>query len=204
MFIIDLFVKGGYVMYPLLICSIIAVVILIERLRTYNKEASNMKVLREELPALIHARNWSGVESLCQEDGGAAARLLATAVQRSHDKETQNQVLQGAAGTIAAGLRKYLNYLETIVTLAPLLGLLGTVTVMIGSFSVLSIQSGEPFAITGGVGEALIATATGLCVAILALIIHAYLVQRQDNLISEMEEASTIYMTAMAGERDAA
>lgn len=75
---------------------------------------------------------------------------------------------------------------------------------MIGSFSVLSISDGEPFAITGGVGEALIATATGLIVAIIALVIHAYLVQRQDNLVAEMEEIGAVYMTALVGDNNAA
>ena len=75
---------------------------------------------------------------------------------------------------------------------------------MIGSFSVLSVSNGEPFAITGGVGEALVATATGLCVAIIALVIHAYLVQREDNLVSQMEEVGAVYMTALVGDNNAA
>ena len=80
----------------------------------------------------------------------------------------------------------------------------GNVTGMIGSFSVLSISDGEPFAITGGVGEALIATATGLCVAIIALVIHTYLTQREDNLVSQMEEIGAVYMTALVGDNNAA
>ena len=88
--------------------------------------------------------------------------------------------------------------------MATLLGLLGTVTGMIGSFSVLSISEGQPFAITGGVGEALIATATGLIVAIIALILHTYLVQQQDILISQIEDTSAMYMAELAGDNHAA
>lgn len=204
MYIIDLFVKGGLVMYPLLICSLIAIAILVERIRTYRAAQSNMERLRQEVPALVESGQWDALQALCQEDGGAAATLIATAAKQNHNVEKQTQALQGAAGSIAAGLRKYLNYLDTIVTLAPLLGLLGTVTGMIGSFSVLSVENGEPFAITGGVGEALIATATGLCVAIIALVIHSFLAQQEDNLVSEMEEAGAIYMTALVGDDNAA
>lgn len=200
MYILELFVKGGLVMYPLLICSIIAIAILIERVRTYNAAKSDMVSLREQVPTLVESGRWKELQELCEADGGVAAQLVAAAAKQSHDVDKQTQALQGTAGSLAALLRQRLNYLDTIVTLAPLLGLLGTVTGMIGSFSVLSVQNGEPFAITGGVGEALIATATGLCVAIIALVIHAYLTQREDNLVSEMEEAGALYMMALVGD----
>lgn len=202
--LLSLFEKGGLVMYPLLVCSIIAVAILIERVRTYNKAQSNMPLLKEKVAEFVVAKKWQELRDICDKDGGAAAELVKTAALQLHDIDKQTQSLQGAAIAIAARLRAYLNYLETIVTLAPLLGLLGTVTGMIGSFSVLSVSNGEPFAITSGVGEALIATATGLCVAILALVIHAYLAQREDNLVSQMEEISAVYMTALVGDNDAA
>ena len=200
----SLFEKGGLVMYPLLICSIAAIEILIERIRTYNKAESDMDNLKAKVSELVVKGNWQELRDICEEDGGAAAELVKTAASQSHDIDKQTQALQGAAIAIAARLRAYLNYLETIVTLAPLLGLLGTVTGMIGSFSVLSISDGEPFAITGGVGEALIATATGLCVAIISLVIHTYLTQREDNLVSQMEEIGAVYMTALVGDNNAA
>ena len=206
-FIMDagrLFIKGGLVMYPLLICSIIAIAILIERVRMYNAARSNMETLKESVTQLVPQGKWAELRQVFQDDGGVAAELVETAAAQNHDIDKQTQALQGAAGAIAARLRAHLNYLETIVTLAPLLGLLGTVTGMIGSFSVLSVSNGEPFAITGGVGEALVATATGLCVAIIALVIHAYLVQREDNLVSQMEEVGAVYMTALVGDNNAA
>lgn len=199
-----LFLQGGLVMWPLLICSIIAITILIERVRMYNAAKSNMDTLKAKVAEFVPQGKWKELRQVCEEDGGVAAELVETAASQPHDVDKQTQALQGAAGAIAARLRAHLNYLETIVTLAPLLGLLGTVTGMIGSFSVLSVSDGEPFAITGGVGEALIATATGLCVAIIALVIHAYLVQREDRLVSEMEEVGAVYMTALVGDNDAA
>ena len=202
--VINLFHQGGLVMYPLLACSIIAITILVERVRMYNSSKSDLDTLKVKVSELVPQGKWAELRDICVADGGVAAELVETAAAQPHDVDKQTQALQGAAGAIAARLRAHLNYLETIVTLAPLLGLLGTVTGMIGSFSVLSVSNGEPFAITGGVGEALIATATGLCVAIIALIIHAYLVQREDNLVSEMEEVGAVYMTALVGDNNAA
>lgn len=196
--LLELFHQGGLVMYPLLLCSIIAIAILVERVRTYRAAQSNMNRLREEVPVLAAANNQKGLEALCAEDGGVAAEMLTSAIYRDTVK-SKNAALQGAAGAIAGRLRARLSYLETIVTLAPLLGLLGTVTGMISSFSVLSVSDGQPFAITGGVGEALIATATGLVVAIVALValvIHSYLVHKQDGLITDMEEIGNVYMNA--------
>ena len=71
--------------------------------------------------------------------------------------------------------------------MGPLLGLLGTISGMITSFSIFNVQSGQAVAITGGVGEALIATAFGLCVAIVSLVVHAYFTQRLDRIITDME-----------------
>lgn len=202
--VINLFHQGGLVMYPLLACSIIAITILVERVRMYNSSKSDLDTLKVKVSELVPQGKWAELRDICVADGGVAAELVETAAAQPHDVDKQTQALQGAAGAIAARLRAHLNYLETIVTLAPLLGLLGTVTGMIGSFSVLSVSDGEPFAITGGVGEALIATATGLCVAIITLVIHAYLVQREDNLVSEMEEVGAVYMTALVGDNNAA
>lgn len=91
------------------------------------------------------------------------------------------------SGIFIARLRSRLYYLSVIVTLAPLLGLLGTISGMIRAFSIFNVQSGQAIAITGGIGEALIATAFGLCVAVLALIIHSYFTQRLDRIITDME-----------------
>lgn len=195
--LLAMFHQGGLVMYPLLLCSIIAVAILVERLRTYKKAKSNMAMLREEIPAHIHERE--ALLDICVHDGGVAAETVYAGAAQGGTPEQQNQRMQSAAVTIAGRLRSYLNYLETIVTLAPLLGLLGTVTGMISSFNVLSVADGQPFAITAGVGEALIATATGLCVAIIALVIHTYLVQVQDKLITDMEEMGNVYIGALTG-----
>lgn len=87
--------------------------------------------------------------------------------------------------------------MSAIVTLSPLMGLLGTVIGMIRSFDVLSISEGQPFAITGGVAEALVATGFGLFVAILAMLIHVWLSQWSNKLIGQIESAASLYLASL-------
>ncbi len=102
----------------------------------------------------------------------------------------------------AMRLRARLNYLSMIVTLAPLLGLLGTISGMIESFNIFSIQAGQPLAITGGIGEALIATATGLCVSIFALIVHTYFAQKLDENLTALDKAVNIVLANLGGQHE--
>ena len=89
---------------------------------------------------------------------------------------------------------------QEVVTMAPLLGLLGTVVGMIRAFNVLNVSSGQPFAITGGVGEALVATAAGLCVAILALSLLSYFRMRLDAVLGDLEETAAMVLEATLGQ----
>ncbi len=191
---LHLFVAGGLVMYPLAFCSIVVVAITIERFMYYRKAHSNMESLLTEMPLLLGKNDIAGLKALLEEDGGFPAMTIDAAVDHLGSDASQGAIVEGAASHGASLLRNYLNYLDVIVTMSPLLGLLGTVTGMISSFSVLSISEGQPFAITAGVGEALIATATGLLVAILALVAHTYLSHRLDNLVSDMERISSVYL----------
>ena len=105
----------------------------------------------------------------------------------AYDDERRGAFVEVQSGVLLAKLRSRLYYLSVIVTMAPLLGLLGTISGMITSFSIFNVESGQAIAITGGCGEALVATAFGLCVAILALAVHAYFTQRLDRIITDME-----------------
>ncbi|WP_277288114.1 MotA/TolQ/ExbB proton channel family protein [Veillonella montpellierensis] len=199
----ELFIKGGYVMYPLLVCSFIVIVVFVERVRFYRSVSENVQELQELVNPLIAKHDWKAIISLKNTRSGMISHILAEAARGGDNIEKQEKLLEAASISESSKLRQYLSYIESIVTIAPLLGLLGTVTGMIGSFSILSISEGEPFAITGGVGEALIATATGLVVAIIAVILHTYLAHQQDVLISQIEDASSMYMAELAGENHA-
>ena len=192
--LLELFHKGGLVMYPILLASIIAVAIGVNRHLCYKGAVANIELLKARLPELLRHNRLEEAKGICEEAGGVAGKIIKESIDERTEDLKASDVAESIATHEVFQLKKYLNYLETIVTLSPLLGLLGTVVGMIGSFSVLSIESGEPFAITGGVGEALIATATGLLVAILALVIHTYLAQRVNVLIADIEYATSIYV----------
>ena len=106
---------------------------------------------------------------LAEGTKGRCAQILFEASEITEGRAKQAAYLESQAGIFIAKLRNKLDYLSIIVTISPLLGLLSTITSMISAFSIFNLQAGMPMAITGGIGEALIATATGLCVAILSL-----------------------------------
>lgn len=192
-----LFHKGGLVMYPLLACSILVIAIFIERWKVYQAAETNGEffVIFERMMA---SGQWTEATALCKQTAGITSTILLKVLEQPNLQYGHiPTTLEGAAALAAARLKDRLSYLETIVTLAPLLGLLGTVIGMISSFSVMAIKTGQPQAITGGVGEALVATAAGLCVAVMALIAHSYYSQRLDRIITGMETAFTCLLEAV-------
>ena len=198
--ILTVFVKGGLVMYPLLLCSVLVVTIAIERSLYLRNSRTDVNALLTVLTEPLTAGNWERASQICENSRGVPAQMIAEALRQPFaDRSQLAQILDGVAASVATLLRYRLDYLETIVTLAPLLGLLGTVTGMIMSFSILSLKQGQPLAITGGVGEALIATATGLTVAIAALIAHSYLAHRINAVIADMEKAANRVVQRIPG-----
>jgi biopolymer transport protein ExbB len=182
---LQLFQKGGIVMYVLLACSLFVVYIAVERWLYYG-QADSGRLFATRFYTLIKVRKYTEAEELAHTGKGGLARILSE-VMGNGVASGSTSFLEIQSGILLAKLRSRLYYLNVIVTMAPLLGLLGTISGMITSFSVFNIESGQAVAITGGVGEALIATAFGLCVAILSLVIHAYYTQRLDHIITDME-----------------
>ena len=156
-------------MWPLLAASIVTIAIAVERTVFYRRSASDMQVLQGEFLSAVRAKNFDAAAALCKKAGGTVGAVLEKAIAERNAVINAEQYLSGAAAYSAARLKDHLNYVSAIVTLAPLMGLLGTVTGMIRSFDILSISEGQPFAITGGVAEALVATGFGLLVAIIAM-----------------------------------
>ncbi len=189
-----LFQKGGLVMYPLLICSIIVVTVAVERFLFYRAAETAIDKLLAGLGPELDKGDRARALTVCRGAKGLAASVLAEGLKHDY---ADNRGLENALSG-AASLRERVNYLDTIVTLAPLLGLLGTVFGMISSFSVMNIRSGQPQAITGGVGEALVATAAGLLVAVLALVVHSYYVHRLNIMITGMERCCTYLLDAFS------
>lgn len=190
----DLFQKGGPVMYALLLCSIATAVMMIERFFFYRRARGGLAVFEARLPEILSG-SWKDAETACDKEKNAGAFLVGEAAKAAAEGKDPVLALDTAYGTAAAELRARLNYLSMIVTLSPLLGLLGTIAGMINSFNIFNLQAGQPLAITGGIGEALIATATGLCVAIFALIVHTYFAQKMDEILTVLDRMEAAFLS---------
>lgn len=193
----ELFQKGGPVMYVLLACSIAVAVIAIERFRFYRQAGRGASDFVAKLPTFLEEHDLKQAAELCQTENTAPAYIAEIGVRAAAAGDDLTLALDTAYADMAMRLRERLNYLSMIVTMAPLLGLLGTISGMIESFSIFSVRAGEPLAITGGIGEALIATATGLCVAIFSLIVHTYFVQKLDEMLAMLDKAAAAVRNAL-------
>ena len=193
----DLFQKGGPVMYVLLACSIAVAVIAIERFRFYRQAGKGASDFVAKLPGLLQESSLQQAAEACRVENTAPAYIAELGIRAAAAGDDLTLALDTAYADMAMRLRERLNYLSMIVTMAPLLGLLGTISGMIESFSIFSVRAGEPLAITGGIGEALIATATGLCVAIFALIMHTYFVQRLDEMLAMLDKAAAAVQSSL-------
>ena len=189
---IEFFHKGGSIMYVLLLCSIFVVTIGIERAMYFSRMDTGRAFTREFYQCMAND-DFAGARKLAEDHRGALANILFGAMKLvKKDSSRVSSYMEIQSGIALSKLRKRLYYLSVIVTMAPLLGLLGTISGMISAFSVFNLQSGQATAITGGVGEALIATAMGLCVAIIALAVHAYFTQRIESIVTDMEQCFSL------------
>lgn len=189
------FHKGGLVMWPLLACSITVIAIAIERF-IYYKSVDSGTVFASRYCAAVRSGDFAVATELAHKGSGQCAQMLADVAAIAGGKAEKSAFLESRAGIFMATLRDKLDYLGIIVTMSPLLGLLGTIVGMIGAFSIFNVEAGAPIAITGGIGEALIATATGLCVAILSLCAHSYFAHHMDNMITDMEQCFSALLEA--------
>ncbi len=189
--LLDLFYKGGPIMWPILACSLLALTVVFERLFFIVAEMSRRQPkLVDSMLDAVERREPEHAVKLGLGSKDFVARTLASALEHRAEKSIASALLRGAERELAR-YNRGLSVLDTIITLAPLLGLLGTVTGMMGSFGMLGGgELGAPTAITGGIAEALIATAFGLGVAITALIPFNYLNARLEGARRELQDAA--------------
>lgn len=188
----ELFIAGGPVMGLMLLGSLATAAIMIDRFLFYRHADKGMNHFVEKLPSLMEKASWQEMHVAVSQEENAAAYAVGEGIRAMMEGKDAELSLEVAYQTVAALLRARLNYLSMLVTLSPLLGLLGTIGGMISSFQIFNLQDGAPLAITGGIGEALIATATGLCVAIFALVVHTYFAQRLDDILTAVERAEAL------------
>ena len=202
---INFFRQGGIVMYFLLAMSIFVVFIGIERAFYFARMDAGRAFAHEFMLDIANERFQEAVKLTNTQRGVIADILFSAVTKNSKNSRKMSSYMEIQSGIALSKLRNRMYYLSVTVTMAPLLGLLGTISGMISTFSVFNLDAGEPSAITGGVGEALIATAMGLCVAIIALSVHAYFSQRIENIVTDMEmcfsaaENSRIELARAAG-----
>ena len=185
-------------MYLLLLCSLTVAAIAIDRFLLYRRAAQGARALEADVSKALRGRKVEEAASAAKDKDNMVAYLVNSALDARAAGEDVPMTLEAVYGEAAMLLRARLNYLSTIVTLAPLLGLLGTISGMIQSFSVFNLQAGQPMAITGGIGEALIATATGLLVAIFSLVVHTYFAQRMDTMLTLLEKTMNTLLAGFA------
>ena len=189
---IEIFWKGGLLMYPIFICSVLGLAIVIQRLFTLRANRIVKADVLREVGELLRQKKIAEANTLCRRYSSAMTRILQVAIL-NHDKEKEEikALVEDAARQEVPVLERYLNLLGTVAAIAPLLGLLGTVTGMIAAFQVIEIAGvAHPRALAGGIWEALITTAAGLVVGIPTLAFHSYFVNKVDGLVLEMEKYS--------------
>lgn len=189
---LEIFIKGGPLMYPILACSVLALAIFLERFWTYLRVSKGLHLLVRDVEGLVLKERIDEAIIVCQRSGTPLARILIAALRNAGKPREQLKVAVEEVGAREAPpLERYLGLLGIIASIAPLLGLLGTVFGMIEAFNVIALQGhGTPATLGGGISEALITTAAGLTVAIPILLAHKYLSSRADRMLLDMEEYS--------------
>ena len=188
----EIVTAGGIVMVPIILCSILAVAITLERLWTLREQRVVPTELTDKVWQWVENRALSDKQVLALQQHSPLGSVLAAGLASRHrDRSVMVQAIEDAGRHVAHDLERYLNTLGTIAAASPLLGLLGTVTGMIRTFKAITVAGvGNPAAMAGGISEALITTAAGLLVAIPALVAYRYLRGRIDALVIRMEKES--------------
>ncbi len=196
--------SGGWLMVPLLLCSIFAVAIIGERFWSLQEKRITPKHLVGQV------WQWYKSDSLDDNHIDALSKssplgqvLAAGLINRHHPRAIMKESVEETGRQVMASLEKYLTTLGTIAQITPLLGLLGTVLGMIKVFAAITIQGvGNPGVLAGGISEALITTATGLVIAIPSLYFYRHFRGQVNLLVLKMEEESLKIIDVMHGDRE--
>ena len=193
----DYFIRGGVCMWPLLACSIAAVVIGVERY-LYYKKAISPSLFILEFTDLVNSFKFEEAQECAEKYEGDAARIASEILNTGTNLGSRlENAVYAKVDRAVDGMQQYLNYLSVVIGLAPMLGLLGTITGMISSFNALNERVQNPMAVTAGIGEALITTVFGLVIAIMGMCIHAYLSSRLKTATLDFDEMAASLIDVM-------
>ena len=188
---IDLFFRGGPVMYPLLACSILVLTVIVERLLFWvTVDLTRNRQLIEDVLELCRQGNWEGIRDKVSGSKDFIIKVLVSGIL--HREFSMTKAMEATAAEEIRNMRRYMGVLDTMITVAPLLGIFGTVIGIIGSFEALSTAGiGQPQAVTAGIAQALITTATGLGIAILSVFPYNYFNSRVEKAVLNIEKYAT-------------
>lgn len=200
----ELIKAGGWVMVPLILCSIAALAIIGERLWTLQKKLVIPPALLDQAQQWLEHQLPDRDQLQVLRDSSPMGRVLVAGLtNRQHTREIIKESVEDAGRHVVPDLERYLNTLGTIAAISPFLGLLGTVLGMIQMFAGIGSHGlGDPSIVASGISQALIATASGLAVAIPSLMFYRYFRARVDGLLVEMEQEALKLIEIMHGQRE--
>ncbi len=186
---LEVFNKGGFLMYPIFICSLIAITIFFERMFYLKSIKTKSKRFVLRVKNLVKKGSIELAISACRKSPTPISMIMLAGLMKfGRGRDEMKEAIEDSANQEIPVLERNLSTLSTIGNITPLLGLLGTVFGMVKAFNVIAVMGvGKPEALAGGISEALLTTAFGLSIAIPTIVIYNYLSHRVDKLIREME-----------------
>lgn len=192
--------KGGVLVIPILLCSVFALAIFLERLIRFTQLRNKGRGLAEKVAIFVKNGDDQQARDLVKTNESPMGNVLAQALEVNDQRqETLEAIIVHATEEEVRGLSKYLQALATIGNIAPLLGLLGTVVGMIKAFMVIQDMGGKVNAavLAGGIWEAMLTTALGLAVALPTIIAHSYLVSKVNQSEARIQRGAIIFLKAV-------
>jgi biopolymer transport protein ExbB len=201
--VFDVLAAGGWLMIPIVLCSIAVIAISAERYWTLDPGKIAPRQLLAQVWGWIKNNQLDAGKLRELKQSSQLGKILAAGLSNSrHGREVMKDSIQEAASQVIHEMERYITPLGTIAAVAPLLGLLGTVIGMIKVFTAIMLQgTGNAGVLAGGISEALITTAAGLCVAIPAMIFHRFFLRRIDTIVVTMEEEAIKLVDALHSDR---
>ena len=202
--VMDLLFKGGFMMIPIFLLFIITIYILIERILVINKESKSPKNFTDEIIKRINNNDINGAKLICDDTNNPIARMILKGLNKIENSLKNIETSIENVGKIEIyNLEKNLSLLATISGAAPMMGFLGTVTGMIQAFISIAQEEGavSPKLLSSGIYEAMITTATGLFVGIVAYLAYNYLVSRVEKLIHRMEYSTIEFIETLQSKK---
>ncbi|WP_028293486.1 MotA/TolQ/ExbB proton channel family protein [Oceanobacter kriegii] len=196
--------SGGWMMVPIIICSVLALAISVERFWTLRPSKIAPADLLAQVWGWMKGKQLNAERIKELQDSSSLGRVLAAGLVNSrHGRDIMKESIEEVASQEIHEMERYLNALGTIAAIAPLLGLLGTVIGMIKVFNEIMIQgTGNAGLFAGGISEALVTTAAGLIIAIPALACHRTLQRRVDEIVVFMEQEALKLVDVLHGDRE--